>query len=85
MIVSDDSEISTWLRFEPKPDAKTSAAGLILPCAPLVLRHWFAGFSVVSRTMLDIAASELGMLPSEVDTLEDWVMVRRVALAAEPL
>ena len=83
--MSDASEISTWLRFEPKSNAKTSAAGLSLPCAPLVLRHWFAGFSVVSRTMLDVAASELGMLPSEVDTLEEWVMVRRVALAAEPL
>ena len=81
-MVSDESEISTWLRFEPKPNAKTSAAGVLLPCAPSVLRYCFAGLSVVSRAMLDVAASELNMLPSEVDTLEDWVMVRCVALAA---
>ena len=56
--------------------AGTGAPGVLFPCPVNVMRYWFAGFSVTSVKMLEIGSSELDMLPSEIETLEDWVMVR---------
>ena len=73
LVIADEDELHTWLSFDEVSDPETGAVSVLLPCQPLVMRHFFAGLSVVSEAMLEMGGSEIGLLPSDVETLEEWI------------